>query len=126
MTALLGRVLIALIFAWFGYLKAAGFAGTVGYFAKLGFPLPEVSAVLAVAFELGGGILLILGWRTRWVAWALVLYTVVATAVAHRYWSYPPEQAFNQMSHFFKNVSLIGGLVMLAACGPGPVSVDRR
>jgi putative oxidoreductase len=87
MTALLGRVLIALIFAWFGYLKAVGFAGTGGYFAKLGLPLPEVSAVLAVAFELGGGILLILGWRTRWVAWALVLYTVVATAVAHRYWS---------------------------------------
>ncbi len=126
MTALAGRVLIALIFAYFGYVKAMGFAGTVGYFAKLGFPLPEVSAVLSVAFELGGGILLILGWKTRWVAWALVLYTAIATAVAHRYWGYPPEQAFNQMSHFFKNLSLIGGLIMLAAFGPGPLSVDRR
>ena len=126
MMALLGRVLIAAIFAWFGYLKLVGFHGSVGYFTKLGFPLPEVSAVLAIAFELGGGILLILGLKTRWVAWALVVYTVVATLVAHRYWSAAPEQAFNQMSHFFKNVSLIGGLVMLAACGPGPVSLDRR
>jgi putative oxidoreductase len=126
MTALVGRALIALIFAYFGYLQAMSFAGTVGYFAKWGFPLPEVSAVLAVAFELGGGVLLILGWKTRWVAWGLVLYTVVANAVAHRYWSYPPGQAFNQMSHFFKNVSLIGGLIMLAAFGPGPVSLGRR
>ena|SRR5689334_25404466 len=126
MTALLGRILIAAIFAYFGYLKLIGFHGSVGYFGKLGFPLPEVSAVLAILFELGGGALLILGLKTRWVAWALVLYTVVATLVAHRYWSYPPEQAFNQMSHFFKNVSLIGGLLMLATFGPGPVSLDRR
>ena len=126
MMTLLGRVLIAAIFAWFGYLKLVGFHGSVGYFSKLGFPLPEVSAVLSIAFELGGGVLLILGLKTRWVAGALVAYTVVATLVAHRYWSVPPEQAFNQMSHFFKNVALIGGLIMLAACGPGPVSLDRR
>jgi putative oxidoreductase len=126
MTALLGRVLIALIFAYFGYMKLTGFHGTVGYFAKLGFPLPEVSAVLAILFELGGGVLLIVGLKTRSVAWALVLYTIVATAVAHRYWGYPADQAFNQMSHFFKNVALIGGLIYIAGFGPGPVSADRR
>jgi len=124
--ALIGRVLIAEIFAYFGYIKAINFGATFGYFAKWGFPLPEVSAVLAVAFELGGGILLIVGWKTRPVAWLLALYTVIATAVAHRYWSYPSEQAFNQMSHFFKNLSLIGGLLYLAAAGPGPLAVDRR
>jgi putative oxidoreductase len=126
MKSLLGRVLIAAIFAYFGYLKATAFHGTVGYFTKLGFPLPEVSALLAIAFELGGGVLLILGWKTRWVAMALVVYTIVATLVAHRYWNYPPEQAFAQMSNFFKNVSLIGGLIMLATFGPGPLSIDRR
>jgi putative oxidoreductase len=126
MMALIGRVLVAAIFAYFGYLKLVGFHGTVGYFAKLGFPLPEVSAVLAIAFELGGGALLILGLKTRWVALALAVYTVVATLVAHRYWSYPPDQAFNQMSHFYKNVSLIGGLILLATFGPGPVALGRR
>jgi putative oxidoreductase len=124
--ALIGRVLIAAIFAYFGYLKAMNFDGTTAYFARWGFPLPQVSALLAVVFELGGGILLILGWKTRAVAWLLVLYTVIATAVAHRYWSYPADQAFNQMSHFFKNVSLIGALLYLAAAGPGPLAVDRR
>jgi putative oxidoreductase len=126
MLALVARLCIAVLFAYFGYLKLVGFHGSVGYFAKWGFPLPEVSAVLAIVFELGGGVLLILGLKTRWVAWALVAYTIVATLVAHRYWSYPPEQAFGQMSNFFKNVSLIGGLLMLASFGPGPVSVDRR
>ena len=126
MMALLGRVLIAAIFTYFGYLKLMGFHGSVGYFTKLGFPLPEVATVLAIVFELGGGALLILGLKTRWVAWTLVIYTVVATLVAHRYWSYPPEQAFNQMSHFFKNLSLIGGLILLASFGPGPVALSRR
>jgi putative oxidoreductase len=124
--ALIGRVLIALIFAYFGYMKAMNFTGTIGYFTKWEFPLPQVAAALAVIFELGGGILLIVGWKTRWVAWALVLYTIIATAVAHRYWSVPPDQAFNQMSHFYKNVSLIGGLITLATFGPGALSVDRR
>jgi putative oxidoreductase len=126
MSALIGRVLIALIFAYFGYLKATGFGATVGYFTRLGFPLPEVSALLAVAFELGGGVLLILGWKARPVALALAVYTAVAAAVAHRFWGYPPDQAFNQMSHFFKNVSLIGALLYVASFGPGPLSVDRR
>lgn len=126
MTALVGRILIALLFAYFGYLKLVGFHGTVGYFAKWGFPLPEVAAVISVIFELGGGVLLILGWKTRWVAWALVLYTIIATAVAHRFWTYAPEQAFAQTSFFFKNLSVIGGLILLSAFGPGPASVDRR
>ena len=126
MSAVIGRVLIALIFAYFGYLKAMSFAGTVSYFTKWGFPLPEVSALLAIVFELGGGVLLILGWKARSVALALVVYTAIATAVAHRFWSYPPDQAFAQMSFFFKNLALIGGLIYIASFGPGRVSVDRR
>jgi putative oxidoreductase len=126
MVSLIGRVLIALIFAYFGYMKAMNFQGTIGYFAKWGFPMPPVAASLAVLFELGGGVLLIVGWKTRWVAWALVLYCAIATLVAHRFWGYPPEQAFNQTSHFFKNLSLIGGLIYLATFGPGAMSVDKR
>lgn len=126
MSALIGRVLIALLFAYFGYLKAMSFGGTVGYFTKWGFPLPEVSALLAIVFELGGGVLLIFGWKARPVALALVVYTAIATAVAHRFWSYPADQAFAQTSFFFKNLAVIGGLIYIAGFGPGPVSVDRR
>jgi len=66
--------------------KAMGFAGTAGYIAKLGFPMPEVMTALAIAAEAGGAILLIIGWKTRWVAWGLAIFVVIATLAAHRFW----------------------------------------
>jgi putative oxidoreductase len=82
-------------------------------------------AWLAVVIEIGGGLMIVAGWKTRWAAWALVLYVVIATAVAHRFWTYEAAQVFGQTSNFFKNVSIIGGLVYLAAIGPGRLSVDK-
>lgn len=122
---LVGRILIALLFAYFGYLKLTNFGGSIAYFAKWEFPMPQGAAVLAVIFELLGGILIIIGWKTRWVAWALVLYVIIAAAVAHRFWTYEAAQVFNQTSHLFKNVSIIGGLLYLAAVGPGRYSIDK-
>lgn len=123
---LAGRILIALLFIVFGYLKLTNFGGTVGYFTKWGFPMPEVTTVVAIVFELGFGILLAIGWKTRWWAWLLALYVVIAAAVAHRYWTYEPAQAFAQMSFFYKNLAIIGGLLYIAAMGPGRYSVDRH
>ena len=123
---LAGRVLMALLFVYFGYMKLMNFGGSVGYFTKWAMPAPQVMAALAVLFELGFGALLLVGWKTRWMAWALALYVVIATAVAHRFWTYEAAQAFNQTSHFFKNVSILGGLLYIAALGPGRYSVDKR
>ena len=123
---LAGRVLIGLLFVYFGYLKVMNIGGTEQYFAKWGFPMPQVTAWIAVLFELGGGLMVVIGWKTRWAAWGLALYVVIATAVAHRFWTYEAAQAFNQTSHFFKNVSILGGLYYLAAIGPGRLSVDKR
>jgi putative oxidoreductase len=124
-TLLAGRVLLALLFVVFGYMKLTGFEGSIGYFTKWGFPMPQGAAALSVLFELGGGLLLVIGWKTRWVAWALVLYTIIATAVAHRYWTYEAAQQFAQTANFYKNLSIIGGLLCLAAVGPGRYSVDK-
>jgi putative oxidoreductase len=123
---LVGRVLIALLFIVFGYLKLTNYGGTVNYFTKWGFPLPEVTSVVAIVFELGFGILLAIGWKARWWAWALALYVVIAAAVAHRYWTYDPAQTFTQMSFFYKNLAIIGGLLYIAAMGPGQYSVDKN
>ena len=125
MLLLAGRVLLGLLFAYFGYLKMTNIGGTEQYFAKWSFPMPHVTAWVAVFIELVGGLMVIVGWKTRWAAWVLVLYVVIATAVAHRFWTYEAAQAFNQTSHFFKNVSILGGLYYLAAIGPGRLSVDK-
>jgi putative oxidoreductase len=80
---------------------------------------------LAIAIEIGGGALLILGWRTRWVAWLLILFTVVATYLGHKFWLADAAQYGNQLNHFLKNVAVVGGLLMLTAFGPGRASADR-
>lgn len=122
---LIGRVLIALLFIQHGYLKLTNFAGTVKYFANWGFPMPEVTSVVSIIFELGIGILLAIGWRTRWWAYAYIPYVLIATAVAHRYWNYEGGNWFVQFSFFNKNFAIIGGLLYIAVIGPGRYSVDK-
>ncbi|HZS70027.1 MAG TPA: DoxX family protein [Burkholderiales bacterium] len=122
---LAGRILIGAIFLNAGLRKVLGFAGTVGYMTKLGFPAPEVAAVLAIMIEVGGSILLIIGWKTRWVAWLLALFVLIAAFAAHRFWQFDATQYANQMSHFMKNLAIIGGLLFVATFGPGSASVDK-
>ena len=122
---LVGRILIGAIFLNAGVRKLMGFAGTVGYFTKLGFPSPELFAVLAIVIEVGGSILLIIGWKTRWVAWLLALFVLIAALAAHRFWQVDAAQYANQMNHFMKNLAIIGGLLFVATFGPGSASVDK-
>ena len=100
-------------------------AGTAGYFGKIGLPMPEVLVWLVILVELGGGLLLIIGWKTRLVAWILAAFTVGATIVAHRFWEFDAAQYVPQLTNFMKNLAIIGGLLMVAACGPGRLSVDK-
>jgi putative oxidoreductase len=123
---LVGRILIGLIFLVAGVRKVMGFAATVAYLSKLGFPAPEVMAVIALIIEIGGSLLLIVGWRTRWAAWLLALFVVVAAFAAHRFWEITDMgQFYNQMNHFLKNVAIVGGLLYVATFGPGSASVDK-
>ena len=80
---------------------------------------------LAIAIEIGGALLLIIGWRTRWAAWLLALFVLVAAFAAHRFWEYDQAQMNNQLNHFLKNLAIIGGLLMVATFGPGRASVDK-
>jgi putative oxidoreductase len=122
---LLARIFIAALFLVAGARKLLAYAATAGYFAKLGFPAPEVLAVVAIAIELGAGLMLLAGWRTRWAAWLLVVFVVVATAMAHRFWQVEPAQFANQLNHFLKNSAIIGGLIFVATFGPGRMALDK-
>jgi putative oxidoreductase len=122
---LAGRILIALIFVMSGFSKITGFEGTVGYIASKGLPLPQLAAIGAMIVELGAGILLILGWKARWAAAALLVFTAMAALFFHNFWAMPAAQAQNQMIHFMKNLSMMGGLLFVMAHGSGPFSVDR-
>lgn len=123
---LLGRILLALIFVLSGFGKIPGFEGTVGYIASKGLPFPQLAAIAAIVVELGGGIALILGWKARWAAAAMFIFTVSAAVIFHGFWGVPADQAQNQMIHFMKNISIAGGLLMVIANGSGPFSLERR
>ena len=123
---LLGRILIAALFVPAGFAKIGGFAGTAGYIASVGLPLPQVGAAIAVIVELGLGLLLLAGWRTRWVSLVLAAFTVVAAVFFHNYWAAPAEQVMMQQINFFKNLAIAGGLLFIAAFGPGRISLDAR
>ena len=122
---LFGRILIALIFVLSGAGKISGFEGTVGYIASKGLPYPALAAIAAIVVELGGGIALILGWKARWAAAAMLLFTVSAAVIFHNFWGVPADQAQNQMIHFMKNISMAGGLLMVIVNGSGAFSLDR-
>ena len=124
--ALAGRTLLAVPFVVSGYGKIGAFAATAGMMAGKGLPAPEVLLALAIVVELGGGLALVIGWMTRWSALAILVFTVVATLVFHNFWAFPADQALMQQISFMKNLSIIGGLLLLIAFGPGRYAVDRR
>lgn len=124
--ALVGRLLLALLFVPAGISKIGGFAGTAGYIASKGLPLPEVGAALAIVLEIVGGLALAVGFGTRLAALALALFTLVATVIFHNFWGVPADQAFVQQLMFYKNIAVVGGLLVLAAHGAGAWSVDAK
>ncbi len=123
---LIGRILLATIFLVAGIRKLMGVAATTGYMTKLGFPMPEVMVWVAILIEIGGALALIAGWQTRRAAWLMIVFTAIATLMAHRFWEFDAAQYANQMNHFLKNVAIIGGMLYIAAFGPGRISVDER
>lgn len=120
-----GRILIALIYLLSGLGKIASFESTVALIASKNLPLPQVAAIGAIIVELGGGTMLVLGWKARWAAIALFIFTAVAGLVFHNFWSAPAEDAANQTTHFLKNVCIMGGLLFVAVHGSGPLSIGR-
>jgi len=126
LVALVGRILLATIFVISGFNKIGGFEGVVGAIASKGLPVPQVLAALTVALELGGGILLIVGYQTRLVALLFFLWLIPTTFIFHKFWGIDAAQVQNQMNNFLKNVSIMGGMLLLCAFGPGTYSVDKR
>ncbi len=116
---LIARLLLAHIFVLAGVGKITGYAGTQGYMESMG--VPGALLPLVILLELGGGLALIIGLLTRWVALALAAFCVASALIFHMNWS---EQT--QMIMFMKNVALAGGFLLLYVQGAGAFSVDAQ
>lgn len=125
---LIGRLLMAALFLTAGIPKAMqGYGGGfAGYLGTLGVPYPEIVGVVAVAIEVLVPIALILGVFPRISALLLIAFVIAATALAHRFWQFPPEAQTAQMNSFLKNIAIIGGLLFYYVSGPGAWALAGR
>ncbi len=123
---LIARVLLALMFILAGFSKFAGLAGTAGYIASKGLPMPAVLAFLTALLEVVGGLAIAVGFHARIAALALASFTLLATLLFHNFWAVPADQQMVQQLMFMKNLSVAGGLLLLFVFGAGGASIDSR
>lgn len=116
---LLGRILLAQIYLIAGIGKILGYAGTAAYMEKYG--VTAALLPLVIILEVGGGLALIIGWKTRWAAIALAIFSVIAAVIFH-------HDIGNTMQRIslMSDIAMAGGLLTLAMCGPGALSIDKR
>ncbi|HEY6863275.1 MAG TPA: DoxX family protein [Burkholderiales bacterium] len=126
LAALVGRVLLVLIFLGSGLDKVMHPDATLAYMNSAHLPAAQLLLWASVVVEIGAGLAMALGWKARWAAALLFLWMIPGTAVVHNPWAGDPSQAQMQMVHLMKNISIMGGLLLALAFGPGGWSVDRR
>lgn len=121
-----GRALLALVFLASGAGKLLSWDSVAGYMAARDIPWPQFFLAGAVALELGGAFSVLLGWKARTGAKALMLVLIPATLTFHGFWHEPEAEVREQMLQFLKNLSIFGGLLLVAVHGAGPWSLDNR
>jgi putative oxidoreductase len=123
---LIARVLLMILFVIFGWSKLTGFSGTAGYMATEGAPFPTLSAIIAIVMEFFVGIAILIGFYTRPLALLLALYTLGTALIGHHFWTMTGAEQMANMINFYKNISIMGGLLLLCVTGAGKYSIDRK
>jgi putative oxidoreductase len=121
---LLGRVALGAIFVKSGIQKLMTLSAFAVSLASRGIPQSSVWALIGATVECVGGILIVTGFRTRFAAMLMIVFVIVATAISHRYWEFADAARRAQESQFFKNLSIIGGFLLLFVTGSGRFGVD--
>lgn len=122
---LLGRVLMMLLFLISGWGKLTGFSTTVGYMGTVGAPMPMLAAIIAVIMEFGVGIALLIGFWTRPLALLMALFVLGTALIAHTYWNVEGAMQTANMVQFYKNLGIMGGLILLSVTGAGKYALQK-
>ncbi|WP_144152258.1 DoxX family protein [Paraburkholderia sp. BCC1885] len=121
----IARLALAVLFLWGGVMKLLGYAGFVGYLNSKGVPFVQIAAPLATAVEGLGGLLLVVGFKIRPLALLLAVYTVATAVLGHDFWNVTdPVVQHDMVIHFWKNIGIAGGFLLLFVTGAGGISID--
>ena len=123
---LLARILLVILFLKFGWAKLTDYSGTVGYMAQTGVPHPALAALVAIAIEFFVSLAILVGIGTRPLAALMAVYTLATAFLAHHYWTMTGAVQYDNAIHFYKNISIIGGFLLLYAMGPGKYALDTK
>ena len=123
---LAGRIGLTALFLPSGIGKLVAMGATAGFIASKGLPMPQVLALGAGVLEVMCSLALIAGWKTKWAALALVGFTLLSAVLFHNFWASEAAQVMFQRISFFKNLGVAGGLLVLAAAGPGRYALEAR
>ena len=121
---LAARLLLATLFLIFGWRKLTDFSGTVSQMAQLGVPVPVLAAAVATFMELPVAFAVTVGAFTRPVALLMFFYTLGTALIGHRYWTMTGADKVDSMDGFYKNLSIMGGFLLLYMTGAGKYSFD--
>jgi len=121
---LAARLLLATLFLIFGWRKLRDFSGTVSQMVQLGLPTPVLAAGVATFMELPVAFAVAVGAFTRPSALLLFLYTLGTALIGHRYWTMTGADRVEGLDSFYKNLSIMGGFLLLYITGAGKYSID--
>jgi len=121
---LAARLLLATLFLIFGWRKLRDFSGTVSQMAQLGVPTPVLAAAVATFMELPVAFAVAVGAFTRISAVLMFFYTLGTALIGHRYWTVKGADYVDSMDSFYKNLSIMGGFLLLCVIGAGKYSID--
>jgi putative oxidoreductase len=121
---LVARLLLATLFLIFGWRKLRDFSGTVSQIEQLGGPMPVVAAAVSIFMELPVAFAVAVGAFARLAALLLVLYALGTAFIGHRYWTVEDADKVDSMDGFYKDLSIMGGFLLLYVAGPGKYSID--
>jgi putative oxidoreductase len=121
---LVARLFLATLFLIFGWRKLVDYSGTVDQMVRDGVPVPVLATAIAIFMELPVSFAVVVGVFTRFLAVLMALYTLGTSVIEHRYWTMPGENRLAALESFYKNLSIMGGFLLLYIVGPGKCSID--
>ena len=119
LSALLGRICIAILFFWAGWAKMMDIEGTIGYMTSKQMPMALFFLPAAIALQNLGALSLVTGYQARWGAALLIIFIIPASILFHDFWNLEGAERLTEKIMFMKDVGILGGLLSILAFGPG-------